>query len=147
MSTDKIELITSNNILTRLYELDIYCSSIYGDCAILLQDPDHRWPAITEAQDKADPTLNKKRMEVSSNIRKLWGFLVGHLHPTLDATLRNKGVIKSKNNGDMIEALSKLVLALREIASGTSSNVTMQNATLHKLMTMKCDLTQTLKCS
>jgi len=47
----------------------------------------------------------------------------------------------------MIEAVSKLVLALREIASGTSSNVTMQNATLHKLMTMKCDLTQTLKCS
>ena len=114
MSTDKIELITSNNILTRLYELDIYCSSIYGDSAILLHDPDHRWPVITEAQDKADPTLNKKRMEVSSNILKLWGLLVGHLHPTLEAALRNKGVIKSKNNGDMIEAVSKLVLALRE---------------------------------
>ncbi len=39
----------------------------------------------------------------------------------------------------MCDAVSKLIIGLREIAIGKASNVTLKLATLHKLMGMKCE--------
>jgi len=138
-STAQTEKITNDNILKRLKELEGYCSSLFGGCAILLSRPTHRWPAPTAEEAKADPLINKLREDAVLKARRLWGFLVDLLDPSLAATLRNKGAIDGDSD-DMVEAVSKLVTALKQIATGTSSNITLRLATLHKLTGMKCDI-------
>jgi hypothetical protein len=139
MSAATMEKINSNNILKRLKELEGHCSSQFGECAVLLQRPTHKWVTPTEAQGKADPLLYKLREHAVIGARKLWGFLVDLLEPSLAAALRNKGAIDSEAN-DMCDAVAKLVSGLREVAMGTSSNITLRLATLHKLMSMRCDV-------
>jgi len=72
--------------------------------------------------------------------RKVWGFLIDLLEPSLAAALRNKGAVDSESS-DTCGAVSKLVQGLREVAMGTSSNITLRLSTLHKIMSMKCDIT------
>ncbi len=84
-----LEKITSQNILKRIKELEGHCSSQFGECAILLQKPNHKWVVPTEAQSKADPLLNKLREHAVVGTRKLWGFLLDLLEPSLAAALRN----------------------------------------------------------
>ncbi len=133
-----LEKITSQNILKRLKELEGHCSSQFGECAILLQKPNHKWVVPTEAQSKADPLLNKLREHAVVGARKLWGFLIDLLEPSLAAALRNKGVIEFESD-NMCDAVSKLVIGLRDIAIGNASNITLKLATLHRLMGMKCE--------
>jgi len=139
MSATNMDKINSNNILKRLKELEGHCSSQFGECAVLLQRPTHKWAAPTEAEGKADPLLYKMREQAVLGARKLWGFLVDLLEPSLAAALRNRGAIDSEAT-DMTNAVAKLVNGLREVAMGTSANITLRLATLHRLMSMKCDV-------
>ena len=83
ISTENIEKITCNNILQRLKELEGYCNSQFGECAILLHKPEHKWILPTKAQHEADPLLNKRRENAVLGARKLWGFLVDTIDPSL----------------------------------------------------------------
>jgi len=93
----------------------------------------------TKAHHEADPLLNKRRENAVLGARKLWGFLVDIIDPSLLAALRNKDRVQSDME-NMCDAVTELIVGLREVAMGTSSNITLRLATLHKLMTMKCDI-------
>jgi len=93
--TEKIEKITSNNILQRLKELEGYCNRQFGECAILLHKPEHTWMVPTKAQHEADPLLNKRRENAVLGARKLWDFLVDIIEPSLLVALRNNDRVLS----------------------------------------------------
>jgi len=61
MSATPMEKINSSNILQRLKDLEGHCSSQFGECAILLQKPEHTWKTPTPEEGKADPLLYKMR--------------------------------------------------------------------------------------
>ena len=55
--------------------------------------------------------------------RKLRRFLVDIIDPSLLAALRNKGRVQSDME-NMCGAVTELIVGLREVAMGTSSNIT-----------------------
>jgi len=115
ISKEKIEKVTSNNILQRLKELHGYCNSQFGECAILLHKPEHTWIVPTKAQHEADPLLNKRRENAALGARKLWGFLVDIIDPSLFVARRNKGRVKSDVD-NISDAVTELIVGLREVA-------------------------------